>query len=139
MLENGILIIVNLNHRLMFEINSQQLIKFGWISIDNLNYSSKLYVPLKSEISKLEKNLRCLFFFRDIDKLYSICGIYEQQKTQKEYNNYYFIEIKIKEMKILILQKIVIDSNLHLFKTIRKNLACNLTYKRLFQINSITK
>jgi hypothetical protein len=37
----------------MFEINSQQLIKFGWISIDNLNYSSKLYVILKSEISKL--------------------------------------------------------------------------------------
>ncbi|NBP57845.1 hypothetical protein EBU71_15165 [bacterium] len=123
----------------MFEINSQQLIKFGWLSIDNLDYSSKLYVTLKSEIPKLEKNLQCLFFFKDGDKLYSICAICEQQKTQKEYNNYYFMEIKIEQIKILVLQKNELYSNLHLFKMIRKNLACNLTYKRIFQINSIIK
>jgi hypothetical protein len=68
-------------------------------------------------------------------------GFFENEKQSKkeQYNRYQFCILKNSKNKPLISSQQDVYSNQELFSLIKLNLACNITYKRLFQINSIIK
>jgi hypothetical protein len=85
------------------------------------------------------------FFEEDEDVQYFIlfeerkkCFVIKQQKVNNIYNDYKFISVDFSKKRLKIKSKIF-NSNIELLSLIRENLACNLSYQRLFQINSILK
>jgi len=59
-------------------------------------------------------------------------------KKNKKYNEYKFIKVDFSKKKPKFVSKSC-KSNIELLYLIRENLACDITYQRLFQINSIIK
>jgi len=126
------------------EINYYLLQKMGWT---NDHFDRDLMYLWLSQLPKdVTENSRMLSFFRHENALYSIIGYYDKEKKQPKtvkYNQYQFFKIDIGYKKnhrnFFILQKENVYSFHQLLCLIKQNLACNLTYKRLFQINSIIK
>jgi hypothetical protein len=125
------------------EINYYLLQKMGWNNEHfdrDLMYAWWSYLP-----NDLTKNSSVLSFIYHDDILYSLIGFSSEEKLTKKvkYNKYQFVKLKIGDkkssQKFSILKKENVCSFIQLLSLIKENLACNLTYKRLFQINSITK
>ena len=95
--------------------------------------------------NELTEDSSVVSFIYHGDILYSLIGFSSQEKLTKKvkYNKYQFVKLKIGDkkssQKFSILKKENVCSFIQLLSLIKENLACNLTYKRLFQINSITK
>jgi hypothetical protein len=142
------------------EINYYLLQRMGWNNDHfdrDLMYAWWSYLP-----NDLTKNSSVLSFIYHDDILYSLIGFSSEEKLTKKvkYNKYQFVKLKIGDKKVKynkyqfvklkigdkkssqkfsILKKENVCSFIQLLSLIKENLACNLTYKRLFQINSITK
>ena len=125
------------------EINYYLLQRMGWNNDHfdrDLMYAWWSYLP-----NDLTKNSSILSFIYHDDILYSLIGFSSEEKLTKKvkYNKYQFVKLKIGDkkssQKFSILKKENVCSFIQLLSLIKENLACNLTYKRLFQINSITK
>jgi hypothetical protein len=125
------------------EINYYLLQRMGWNNDHfdrDLMYAWWSYLP-----NDLTKNSSVLSFIYHDDILYSLIGFSSEEKLTKKvkYNKYQFVKLKIGDkkssQKFSILKKENVCSFIQLLSLIKENLACNLTYKRLFQINSITK
>lgn len=125
------------------EINYYLLQKLGWTNDHfdrDLMYAWWSYLP-----NDLTKDSLVLSFIYHDDILYSLIGFSSEEKLTKKvkYNKYEFVKLKINDkkssQKFSILQKENVYSFHQLLSLIKENLACNLTYKRLFQINSIIK
>lgn len=126
------------------EINYYLLQRMGWSLADHSNkfYDHVWWPILPNELT--EDSSVVSFIYND-DILYSLIGFSSQEKLTKKvkYNKYQFVKLKIGDknsiQKYSILKKENVCSFIQLLSLIKENLACNLTYKRLFQINSITK
>jgi hypothetical protein len=125
------------------EINYYLLQKMGWT---NSHFDRDLMHAWWISLPKdLTKDSSVLSFIYQDDILYTLIGFSSEEKLTKKvkYNKYQFCKVKIGDKKIIqkfsLLQKEDVYSFHQLLSLIKENLACNLTYKRLFQINSIIK
>jgi len=123
------------------DINYYLLQKFGWKKVDSFFWyrSNEITSLLHRKLSTDHSRIILTYFENDL--IYCLVGFSENEKQlrKEKYNSYQFCAAKIVKDNILISPKVNVYSNLELLSLIRENLACNLTYKRLFQINSIIK
>jgi hypothetical protein len=123
------------------EINYYLLQRMGWSLADHYD-RDLMHVWWSNELTE-DSSVVSFIYHGDI--LYSLIGFSSQEKLTKKvkYNKYQFVKLKIGDkkssQKFSILKKENVCSFIQLLSLIKENLACNLTYKRLFQINSITK
>jgi len=98
--------------------------------------------PFHEVFEKVQtENSKVLRYFWNDDIIYCLVGFFENEKQSKkeQYNSYQFFRLITSKNKILISSKYDVYSNIELINLVKTNLACNTTYKRLFQINSIIK
>lgn len=116
----------------MFEINSGLLRRMGW-----RDYS--FHRGIGVDINFYEEDFRVKYFilFQDRKLCYVIKEFKSENKLQK-LNEYKFIKVDYSKKKPKF-YTFDFDSNIELMNLLRENLACNLSYQRFFQINSIIK
>lgn len=116
----------------MFEINSGLLRRMGW-----RDYS--IHRGIGVDINFYEEDFRVKYFilFQDRKLCYVIKEFKSENKLQK-LNEYKFIKVDYSKKKPKFFT-FDFDSNIELMNLLRENLACNLSYQRFFQINSIIK
>lgn len=113
----------------MFSINSDLIRKMGWI-----DYSRSRGIGPNYRFFEEDNEVQYFILFEERKK----CYVIKQQKGNNIYNGYKFIAVDFSKKTPKIKSK-AFNSNIELLSLIRENLACNLTYQRLFQINSILK
>lgn len=113
----------------MFSINSDLIRKMGWV-----DYSRSRGIGPNYRFFEEDDEVQYFILFEDRKK----CYVIKQQKVNNIYNDYKFIDVDFSKKTPKIKSKIF-NSNIELLSLIRENLACNLTYQHLFQINSILK
>lgn len=119
----------------MFEINSLLLRSMGWKDYSHYRGFS-VNIPFNSDNS----NILFYILLEDRKLIYYIEGIEEKKQLQKSkiYNGYKFAKLDFSKKKLKTVQE-NFESNMELMKLIKKNLCCNLSRQRFFQINSIIK
>ncbi len=121
------------------EINYYLLEKFGWQKYLGYGWSSPSLTNIFTKIQT--ENSKVLRYLQQDNTIFCLVGFFENEKQSKkeQYNRYQFCILKNSKNKPLISSQQDVYSNQELFSLIKLNLACNKTYKRLFQINSIIK
>lgn len=129
----------------MFELNYVMLEKMGWTPINN-NYWDALdnfdYTILTFLNDSEEGDNKVRYFFSSEERqlFFGLKEINQDSKLKKnkKYNEYKFIKVDFSKKKPKYVSKSC-KSNIELLYLIRENLACDISYQRLFQINSIIK
>ena len=129
----------------MFELNYVMLEKMGWTPINN-NYWDALdnfdYTILTFLNDSEEGDNKVRYFFSSEERqlFFGLKEINQDSKLKKnkKYNEYKFIKVDFSKKKPKYVSKSC-NSNIELLYLIRENLACDITYQRQFQINSILK
>jgi len=119
----------------MFELNSDILRRMGW-----RDYSYTRGIGSGFRFFEEDSQVR-YFFLSDERKLcFAIKEIIPESKLRKskKYNEYKFIIVDFSKKKPKFLTK-SFNSNMELLYLLRENLACDISYQRFFQINSILK
>jgi len=129
----------------MFELNYVMLEKMGWTRInnnywdvyDNFDYT---ILTLLNDSEEGDNKVRYFFSSGERQLFFAIKEISHDPKLKKnkKYNEYEFIIVDSSKKKPNF-TKINCKSNIELLYLIRKNLACDISYQRQFQINSILK
>lgn len=134
-------VLLTFYYKTKMDINYYLLQKFGWKKVDSFFWhrSNEITSLLHRKLSTDHSRIILTYFENDL--IYCLVGFSENEKQlrKEKYNSYQFLAAKIVKDDISISPKVNVYSNLELISLIRENLACNLTYKRLFQINSIIK
>jgi len=128
----------------MFELNYIMLEKMGWD--DARRNFGDIILSGFSDFEKIEyfDKSRYYFFPEERQVLFLLKEIIAfpnhdpKLKKNKKYNEYKFIKVDFSKKKPKYVSKSC-KSNIELLYLIRENLACDITYQRLFQINSIIK
>ena len=129
----------------MFELNYVMLEKMGWTRInnnywdvyDNIDYT---ILTLLNDSEEGDNKVRYFFSSEERQLFFGLKEINQDPKLKKnkKYNEYEFIIVDTSKKKPNF-TKINCKSNIELLYLIRKNLACDISYQRQFQINSILK
>ena len=91
-------------------------------------------------VNGLQNRILYYFFSEERQLCFAIKEISHgpKLKKNKKYNEYKFIKVDFSKKKPKFVSKSC-KSNIELLYLIRENLACDISYQRLFQINSIIK
>jgi hypothetical protein len=116
-------------YKISMFINSDLIRKMGWV-----DYSRSRGIGPNYRFFEEDGDVQYFILFEERKK----CFVIKQQKVNNIYNDYKFISVDFSKKRLKIKSKIF-NSNIELLSLIRENLACNLSYQRLFQINSILK
>lgn len=119
----------------MFEINLILLKKMGWIDY-SYNYSIIFNILNNDDIN----GIKHIFLSQERNMFFAIKEISHDSKLKKnkKYNEYEFIIVDFSKKRKYYYKKRLV-SNIELLYLIRENLACDISYQRFFQINSILK
>lgn len=101
---------------------------------------SKLLARFNTSSNQIKNRVLYYFFSGDKKLCFAIKEICDDSKLQNNnrYNEYEFIIVEVSE-KSKNYTKISCKSNIELLYLVREHLACDLSYQRQFQINSILK
>jgi formylmethanofuran dehydrogenase subunit E len=129
----------------MFELNYVMLEKMGltrinnnyWDALDNFDYT---ILTLLNDSEEGDNKVRYFFSSEERQLFFGLKEINQDPKLKKnkKYNEYKFIKVDFSKKKPKFVSKSC-KSNIELLYLIRENLACDISYQRLFQINSIIK
>ena len=135
----------------MFELNYIMLEKMGWTPInnnywdalDNFDYTILNFLNDSEDVdSKSLASNKVRYFFSSEERqlFFGLKEINQDSKLKKnkKYNEYKFIIVDFSKKKPKYVSKSC-KSNIELLYLIRENLACDISYQRQFQINSILK
>jgi hypothetical protein len=119
----------------MFEINSDILRRMGW-----RDYSYTRGIGSGVNFFEEDNQVRYFFLSEERKLCFAIKEIIPESKLRKSkrYNEYKFIIVDFSRKKPKFLIK-NFNSNIELLYLLRENLACDTSYQRFFQINSILK
>ena len=128
----------------MFELNYIILEKMGWTYYTHTPHIAFKMLAGFNTFGKdnngLQNRILYYFFSEERQVCFAIKEISHDPKLKKnkKYNEYEFIIVDSSKKKPNF-TKINCKSNIELLYLIRKNLACDISYQRQFQINSILK
>ena len=119
----------------MLELNTDIIRRMGW-----RDYSWHRGIGPGINFFEEDGQVRYFILFEDRKTCFAIKEIIKDSKLKKskKYNEYKFIKVDFSKKKPKYVSKSC-KSNIELLYLIRENLACDITYQRLFQINSIIK
>jgi hypothetical protein len=119
----------------MFELNVDIIRKMGW-----RDYSYTRGIGPGINFFEEDGQVRYFFLSKERQLCFAIKEINQDSKLRKnkKYNEYKFIIVDFSKKKPKFTIK-SFESNIELLYLIRENLACDISYQRLFQINSILR
>ena len=114
-----------------------------WDALENFDYTILTFLNDSEEGDTASLSANKVRYFFSSEERQLFFGLKEishdsKLKKNKKYNEYEFIIVDTSKKKPNF-TKINCKSNIELLYLIRENLACDITYQRLFQINSIIK
>jgi len=114
----------------MFQLNSEILRKMGW-----RDYCFHRGIGFDTKLFEEDGDVKFFLLFEER----KICYVIKEKKihlNSNVYIEYKFIKVDFSKKKP-IFEVTMFKDNIELMKLLRKYLACNKTYQRYFQINSI--
>ena len=108
-----------------------------WDALDNFDYTILTFL---NDSEEGDNKVRYFFSSEERQLFFGLKEINQDSKLKKnkKYNEYKFIKVDSSKNKPKFVSKSC-KSNIELLYLIRENLACDISYQRLFQINSIIK
>ena len=108
-----------------------------WDALDNFDYTILTFL---NDSEEGDNKVRYFFSSEERQLFFGLKEINQDSKLKKnkKYNEYKFIKVNFSKKKPKYVSKSC-KSNIELLYLIRKNLACDISYQRQFQINSILK